>query len=747
VIRSPQLQRFLLAPAVIILSGRAIPAVGRAVPQRLQLVAIQAKTRQGWANLRRYAQLTRNNEDRGLAYFLLGYREYEANLDDLARSDLRLAVQSNCQLQDLAEYYEALADRKLNHNPDAIQVLEYLLQWHPDTAFRLQATTLLANLLIQGKQPAQAIRILSEWNEVRQNPGALLALGNAYQAGSDNQHAAAVYEELYSSFPLSSFADIAETALEGLGPRLGRPYPFETVQSESNRAATMLGAAQYERALKLYNLLLTTRPKSSMADQSTLGRARCLVALGRYDEAAVGLLNPMNKDQIADAERLRLLVHIYERADDEPSMLNSLDELYRLYPRSPAYARALFLAGNYFSRHGFWQTAAPYYQRIVESFPNARWGRAAVWWTTWYKVLEGENADAASGLEAYLQKYPNSYNVPAALYWLARIKEKLGLTSQSQALYEALESRFPNSYYGIKARRQLLPDSDVNRRPAAADGRPAATILTDLKVMLPPVSPPILDLPEPAAVEKALDPVATLSQLQLPDVANEVLSQILRRLPKNSQTFFALARLRAEDEETALALFAARSAVPNYQDYSFSDLPREEWELLYPGPYWTIVRSYARVNGLDPYLVMGLIRQESAFDPRATSSADARGLMQIRPGTAANGIRSRWRRRRVAGLLYDPRYNIRISSRYLRELFRSFQEDPGEAIAAYNAGDVWVKDWIANGKFRDPDEFIESIPFGDTRAYVESVMRDAVIYRSILSGVARFGPERLQQEN
>ncbi|HTV56733.1 MAG TPA: transglycosylase SLT domain-containing protein [Terriglobia bacterium] len=745
--RARQVQHSFLALSAIVLASFATPLAGQTVSQRLHRLALRAKTKRNWAALRRYARLTRNNNDRGLAYFVLGYREYNANLGDLARSDFRLAIQSNCRLKDLAEYYEALADQDLNRDPDAVQVLQHLLQWHPDTAFRLRATTLLANLLIQGKQEAQAIRILSESPGVSQSPGALLALGKAYQAESDNQRAASIFEQIYSNFPLSSFADSAAAALEELRPGLGQSFPFETDQSESARAAAMFYAGQYGRALKAYDLLFTTRPRSSMADLWRLGRARCLLSLGRYDQAAVSLLNPMEDNQVADAERLRVLVHIYERADDEPSMLNSLDELYRLYPRSSSYASALFFAGDYFCRHGFWQTAAPYYQRIAQTFPNARWDSEAVWWITWYKVLEGDNEGAAAGLESYLQKYPNSYHVPAALYWLARTKEEMGFTIQAQGLYAALESRFPSSYYGLKARRRLRAYTNPNQRASSADGSSRLTILTDLKVVLPPLSPPVLDLPEPASVDKELNPVAALNQLGLPNLANEVLSEVVRRLPKNPQIFFALARLRARNKETALALFAARSAVPNYQDYSFTNLPREEWKLLYPRPYWTIVRAYARIDGLDPYLVMGLIRQESAFDPRATSSADARGLMQIRPGTAAYGVRSRWRRRRVAGLLYDPRYNIRVSSGYLRGLFATFQKDPGEAIAAYNAGDVWVKDWITNGKFRDPDEFIESIPFSDTKAYVESVIRDAAIYRSILTGTARFSREPLQQEN
>ncbi|MGH9355939.1 MAG: lytic transglycosylase domain-containing protein, partial [Terriglobia bacterium] len=176
----------------------------------------------------------------------------------------------------------------------------------------------------------------------------------------------------------------------------------------------------------------------------------------------------------------------------------------------------------------------------------------------------------------------------------------------------------------------------------------------------------------------------------------------------------------------------------DYENYGFDGLPKKVWELLYPRSYWPIVRRCARANHLDPYVVMGLIRQESAFNPRATSSAGARGLMQMMPQTVERGIRGRHRSRRAVGSLYSPAYNIRVSCRYLRDLLRMFGGNTAQALAAYNAGDARVKQWVANGNLQDPNMFPESVPFVETRAYVESILRDAAIYRALFTGTARF---------
>ena len=132
----------------------------------------------------------------------------------------------------------------------------------------------------------------------------------------------------------------------------------------------------------------------------------------------------------------------------------------------------------------------------------------------------------------------------------------------------------------------------------------------------------------------------------------------------------------------------------------FSDLPEEVWDFLYPQAYWKLIAAQARLNHLDPYLVMGLIRQESAFSPRALSVANARGLMQVLPETAAHSTRPS-RTRAAERRLYDPNYNVRVGCAYLAGLLKDFDGRPELAMAAYNAGDFRVKDWVKKYSFPD----------------------------------------------
>src|ERR1019366_2806215 len=119
-----------------------------------------------------------------------------------------------------------------------------------------------------------------------------------------------------------------------------------------------------------------------------------------------------------------------------------------------------------------------------------------------------------------------------------------------------------------------------------------------------------------------------------------------------------------------------------------------------------LIEREAGRNNLDPYLVMGLIRQESAFNPQALSSANARGLMQVLPETAAGSKRTS-RVRSAGRRLYEPEYNVRFGCAYLAQLLKKFDARPEMAAAAYNAGDFRVRDWLSKASFPDPLTFME----------------------------------------
>ena len=151
---------------------------------------------------------------------------------------------------------------------------------------------------------------------------------------------------------------------------------------------------------------------------------------------------------------------------------------------------------------------------------------------------------------------------------------------------------------------------------------------------------------------------------------------------------------------------------------------------LFPKPYWTDLKKFSSQNALDPYLVASLIRQESEFNPGAVSQANAVGLMQFLPKVGKNVAKEEKLKHFPRTQLFTPEVNLQLGTRYFREMvdkFGAFEY----ALAAYNAGSDRVDDWQGQGKYRDPQEFVESIPFTETREYVQAILRNANVYRQL----------------
>jgi soluble lytic murein transglycosylase len=184
-----------------------------------------------------------------------------------------------------------------------------------------------------------------------------------------------------------------------------------------------------------------------------------------------------------------------------------------------------------------------------------------------------------------------------------------------------------------------------------------------------------------------------------------------------------------------------KQKVQSYFAVPMDAIPRPYWDLLFPQPYWPVLQNDAQQQGLDPFLVASLIRQESEFNPTVISYANAWGLMQLLPRVGSALARQQHVRPYRTEFLLIPRVNLKLGTVYFRQLMDEFKGQPEYALAAYNAGDDRVKTWLANGPYGSLPEFVESIPFTQTREYVEAIMRNREMYRR-LYGPPEAGPAK-----
>jgi soluble lytic murein transglycosylase len=710
-------------------------SAGDLVPATLLQLATRAANRGTWSSLRRYGRAQKDPEWRGWAYFLAGYYEYESESFPEAAEDLQQAAASGFSLADYAVFYQASATSGAGQSLEAADTLKDFATRFPQSYLRWQALELSAGAWLDAQKTQDAIDALTAEPEVRTRPTLALLLARAYQQANRLQEAARAFQEVYFAFPMSPQAQGAAEALETLRAQLGPAYPTPTDEIRTARGEILFRAARYDDALREFEGLRQTEPASPHEPRWQLGQARCLLRLRRTADALEALANHFATPDL-EAQRLALLVQVHAQQSDAGAITEDLKQLETQYASSPAYAEALSAAGDFYYRQVDWQEAASAYGRLFGLFPQNQHAREDGWRLAWCNYLL-HNSKAPDAMRDYLQRFPDSARAPAALYWLGRTQEELGAVSEARALYALLGRRFAHSYYTRQAAARLaaLPADQGGPADAGApaSGSLAAMLAPVLQLPAIPQSLPCLS----SSPRDAVRPVMILQALGLQDLADEYLKAAVAESAAPAELRLLLARMDAAQKNASGALLDALRIVPAYAQVDFSELPKEVWGFLYPQPYWRLVQRQARANRLDPYMVMGLIRQESAFNPRALSRANARGLMQILPETAARSHRAS-RMRSAARRLYDPVYNVRTGCAYLREMMKTFDNRPELALAAYHAGDFRVKDWLAKTSFQDPVMFLESIPIPATRSYVELVLRDAEIYRQLLTGSPRF---------
>jgi len=225
--------------------------------------------------------------------------------------------------------------------------------------------------------------------------------------------------------------------------------------------------------------------------------------------------------------------------------------------------------------------------------------------------------------------------------------------------------------------------------------------------------------------------VEELLALHFMGEAREEIMHLAKRVGEGLPEQMFLARLYLTVGLTSQAIRALNVVLSALSPGERLDLPEEFWKLLFPPFYWEDIQDGARLAQLDPLLVMGVIRQESAFNARAISRSDARGLMQLLPSTGQEIFQRLGLGAFREDVLFDPRMNVRLGTQYLARLVRAHQGNLILTLTAYNAGPTRVKRWLQEMRFADWDEFIENLPFEETRGYVKNVLRNYGVYRKL----------------
>jgi soluble lytic murein transglycosylase len=380
------------------------------------------------------------------------------------------------------------------------------------------------------------------------------------------------------------------------------------------------------------------------------------------------------------------------------------------FPGTTWAQRALQSAANHFQADALDEEAAPYWRRLLDEYPDGLYTESASWRVGWSEYRAKDFEGAAWVWERAARLRPPGTATPSLLYWAARAHLAQGEQDRARWLLEETVQRFKHSYHGLRAQEQL----------------------TRLGLALPEAPPP-----PPAVEADALPPgerSLRLQQLLLIERFDEAAAE-LRVMGSSPRMRATLAWVEWRAGRFRPAINEMKRAYPYWVGAAGDNLPAGVWHILFPLRFEEDLRRQAEAQGLDPALVAGLILQESSFDPDAVSRAGARGLMQIMPATGRGIARRKGVTFRTSNL-HDPRTSLDFGTSYLRQISDRFDGAVEKVLAGYNAGPHRVDTWTALRPGMEEEEFIETIPFTETRFYVRYVLANREMYRRLY----RLGP-------
>ncbi len=668
-----------------------------------------------------------------LAHFSLGVVSSEQKQFPDAVQHLAAAQSRLPKLADYVAYYLAAARLETGASPAAARDAGSVRAVPISSPYAARAIVIQARALAASGSPQQAIRMLSERYADLPQPDGGLAMAMAYEAARDLPHAVAYYQRVYYEYPDGDQATRAAAALIALRDAMGAAYTAPAPEQMIERGNQLLAQREYPRARSEFEALAAqlTGPER---DQARVGIGAADYLNGSVAAAYQYLRSLEVSSPEADAERLYYLVECARRLNDDEEMMRAVQKLAKNYGESPWRLKALLSAANRFLVTNQHEKYAPLYKAAYEKFPDQPQAASCHWKVAWDAYIH-RTREARELLREHLTRYPAHPSAGGALYFLGRLAESDKDYDAARTYYTRLSALFPNYYYGVLARERLMQAKIIAAGPSPKTAKFLETIAFPPRKSTGPSQP---DAQTSLRIARA----RLLKSAGLPDLAEAELRFGARNDAQPLLLAIELARTANLPHER---LHNIKSIAPDYLAMSLEDAPPAFWELLFPLPYQKDLVRSAKQQNLDPYMVAALIRQESEFNPQALSAKHAYGLTQVEPATGRSLARRAGVGRFSNRSLFQPATNLKLGTYYLRALLDQWGGQWAQTLASYNAGKSRVNDWITWNTYQEPAEFVESIPFTETREYVEAVLRNAAVYRQIYASraaPAEVGPRK-----
>ncbi|MGB7946572.1 MAG: transglycosylase SLT domain-containing protein [Candidatus Binatia bacterium] len=643
--------------------------------------------------------------------FARAYVSYSNGSLAEAKEAFREAMDPNFPLADYSLYYLALISFSEGNLDGAREFLSALRKSYPQSLWRYPAELQRAKIYLAEKnytQATDALRSLRSETGLRPDivSEAIFLLAQAQEAAAGPMQAYALYSELRTLFPRSRWTVLARAELKRFRETYPDEFGLKTTKAIMEEADRLVREGAFGEAETLYKKLLGSDLQPTFR-LTVLTKLADLYLSLRKRNVAIPLLEQIARNYPNTSEASRALYQIGRvlwNRNDNAQALPYFKQIMERYPTSSFVERSRYAAADIYESFGRREEAIALYANIMKHFPNSPVYDDAALRLAWLYYRGGEWERASEMFQNLATHAKDGSLRNMGLYWQARTAEKLDDTESALRLYRQIADGSEESYYQVLAIRAL--------------GR-AGFPVEEIKLSSPPAAaaeaPPTKD----PRIMYHLSRARELSAISLYRMAVAELNEIDRLSRKDAQIHSLLMQEYFKNQAYGRSLSLANQLPSS----------RSERNLYrFPLAYWDMIQQKAQEQELDPYLVLALIRQESLFDSRARSPATALGLMQLLPSTAGRVARQIGVPPPSNEQLFEPEVNLMLGIQYLKDLLKRYSNNWYKAIAAYNAGEGAVDRWEREILTDDEEEFVERIPYLETRAYVKLVMRNHRIY-------------------
>jgi len=619
-------------------------------------------------------------------------KKYQNNNDFQAAYDTYNKISSSYPAYNMVLFQESKCAASLENERTAIEKLKTIISDYKDSPIAALASYNLAQAYIRIKKNHKAEKQFAY--TIENFPKTNFAIGSYYYLGELNQKSNPKLTQQYwiKYISLSPDGRFSHEILHGI---VHNGTNFNTNDK------LVIGIALFENNYyrRAYNFL-----SAVPLNKSWYYLAKSCERLGDHKTALsiykTGILKYSSSfDESKIEESMRAIVKLNGK-----SAIDSWSDIIGISSKGKDFA--------FYNKAQLvpYKNAETFYNGIIKYFPHGDYASESLWKLFWHEFNKGNYQQAISLGRKHIDLYTNKKASPKIMFWTAKAYERTDNKHLASVFYNKVLEDYPDSYYAFRASgilKSLHFGSDNGWKSDNTD----IVNLSNTKSFMPYS---YNEFKDKYGVE-----VAELASVEDFDMLTTL----------NLKDPFIDSWIKFRSGVYSKSIVLARDGMNDLMPKPKASDNR--WKLIYQIHFKDVINQYSNINNVNPYITLSLTKEESYFNPLAISSSNARGLMQLLPGTASDI--ARWKKLGSinSAELFNPAKNIQFGTAYLGQIKDLLNNSNLFAVASYNSGPGAVKNWLKSYSGEDMDQFVENIPYDQTRDYVKKVFGSYWNYRRI----------------